>query len=86
MGRVQSRDGENGARRGGCGAPEGWAGVAVSPACDAVRVCVKRGVGRGRGAQEHDAHSGRIGRPDDVTLAWVGGGARSRSSKAGSGN
>jgi hypothetical protein len=27
-GRVQTRDGENGARRGGCGAPEGWAGVA----------------------------------------------------------
>jgi hypothetical protein len=27
-GQVQTRDGENNAWRGGCGAPEGWAGVA----------------------------------------------------------
>jgi hypothetical protein len=27
-GRVQTHDRENGTQRGGCGAPEGWAGVA----------------------------------------------------------
>jgi hypothetical protein len=74
--RVRSEDGRV---QSGAGRFQSWRGlawawgcretVALASACHAVLVRVKRGVGRGRGAREHDAHSGRTGRPGDITLA-----------------
>jgi hypothetical protein len=37
-------------------------------------------------ALEREPRSGRTGRPDGVSLTWLGGGVRSRSRETGSGN
>jgi hypothetical protein len=86
LGRVQRLSGENGARQCFYGAPEGWAGVSSRRQQCAVQACVKSRARRDVCVQERGARSGRAGRPDGVALAWIGGGAWSRSSGTGSGN
>jgi hypothetical protein len=78
-GGFQTRPGQVCAR--GC-----WAELALRRHHRVVLVRVKGGVGRGCGAQEHGACSGRAGRPDRLTSTWMGQHARSRSRGSASGN
>jgi hypothetical protein len=63
-----------------------WVGVALRRRHRAMLVHVKGRVRRGRGAREHDACSGRAGRPDRLASMWKGRRARSRLSGSASGN
>jgi hypothetical protein len=49
--------------------------VASGRACNAVQVWVRSDAGVHTCVPEHHACSGHAGRPDGITLAWVGGGA-----------
>jgi hypothetical protein len=60
--------------------------VASGRACNTMQVWVRSDARVHACMPEHHARSGRAGRPDGITLAWVGGGAQSRSSVAGPGN
>jgi hypothetical protein len=86
LGRVQSGRPRTGARPGGYSALRCRARVAARRHHHAVQSCVQCEAGRGRGARERGARSGRAGWPNGVALTRSGRGLRPRSCRTVSGN